>query len=26
MCPRERLPPLNFLAWQSQTSPLAFLH
>ncbi|OXU27979.1 hypothetical protein TSAR_012263 [Trichomalopsis sarcophagae] len=26
MCPRERLPPLNSLAWQSQTSPLAFLH
>ncbi|OXU16297.1 hypothetical protein TSAR_010580, partial [Trichomalopsis sarcophagae] len=26
MCPRERLPPIDSLAWQSQLVPLASLH
>ncbi|OXU18326.1 hypothetical protein TSAR_000273 [Trichomalopsis sarcophagae] len=26
MCLRQCVPPLNSLAWQSQISPLAFLH
>ncbi|OXU31718.1 hypothetical protein TSAR_007221 [Trichomalopsis sarcophagae] len=26
MCPRERLPPIDSLAWQSQIGPLASLH
>ncbi|OXU31261.1 hypothetical protein TSAR_012163 [Trichomalopsis sarcophagae] len=26
MCPRERLPPLDSLAWQSQIGPLSSSH
>ncbi|OXU20142.1 hypothetical protein TSAR_015862 [Trichomalopsis sarcophagae] len=26
MCPRERLPPIDSLAWQSQIGPLASPH